>query len=67
MLKIVMEFEFDEEQMRETFDNNEIKFTKKKVKELKEVLDEIHSDTQSELEERLEEIISEQVYAIFDK
>jgi histone H3/H4 len=49
----------DDERLRDIFDNNEVKFSKAKVKRVKEVIDEIESDIQERLEETLEEFIDE--------
>jgi histone H3/H4 len=55
----------DDERLREIFDNNDVKFSKAKVKRVKEVIDEIESDIQERLEESLEEFIEEIVQEEF--
>lgn len=54
----------NEEQVRELFDNCEVKFSKKKVKELKDMVNEVEMDIQEQLEdtlrEQLEELIADE-------
>lgn len=66
MLKITLTFEMEEEQLREMFENNDIRFSKKKVKELKSEMDFSIDVVQSELEERFEEIVNEWVQNTFE-
>lgn len=65
MIKVTLTFEMDEEQLRELFESNEVKFSKKKAKELQENLDYTQEDIQVQLEESFEEIIDEMIMEIF--
>ena len=67
MLKLTVTFELDEEQLRDIFENHEIKFSKKKVKEIQVALEEAQSDVQTNLEEQFEEIVAEIMTDLFDK
>lgn len=67
MLSLTIKFELDEEQLRDLFENHEIKFSKKKVKEIQACLEETHSDIQMTLEEQFEEIVAEAITDLFDK
>jgi hypothetical protein len=61
MIKVTIEL--DEEQLRELFEEREIKFSKKKVKEIQEQLNEDFS----ELEERLGELVDEIIVDNYEK
>lgn len=67
MLKITMTFEMDEEQLKEIFDNYDIKFTKKKAKELQMEMEESVSNVQTDMEERFEEIVGEWIENQFEE
>ncbi len=66
MLKIKFEFELDEEQLREMFDDYEIKFTKTKAKELQKAMNFSSDDVQVEMEERFAEIVEEWIQNLFE-
>lgn len=67
MLKLTLTFELDEEQLRDIFESNEIKFSKKKVKEIQATLEETEMDIQSNLDEVFEEIVTEILTDLFEK
>lgn len=67
MLSLVIKFELDEEQLRDLFEAHDIKFSKKKVKEVQACLEETHSDIQMTLDEPFEEIVAEIITDLFDK
>ena len=67
MLKITMTFEMDEEQLREIFESYDIKFTKKKAKELQMEMEESVSNVQTDMEERFEEIVGEWIENQFEE
>lgn len=62
-LKIKIEIEFDEEQVRDIFDSYDIKFSKKKLADLKRELKEnpewVRDDIESDIENTLGNIINE--------
>ena len=49
----------EDEQLQDLFDNNEVKFSKAKLKRLKEIVDEVETDIQERLEETFSEFIDE--------
>lgn len=49
----------EDEQLQDLFDNNEVKFTKVKLKKLKEMINEVETDFQERLEETFSELIEE--------
>jgi hypothetical protein len=60
-MAIKVEVFIEEEQIREIFEDVEIKFSKKKLKELKELIDYADIDIKERLEETLREIIEEMI------
>jgi hypothetical protein len=66
MLKLTFTFEIDEEQLREMFDSYEIKFSKKKVKDLQKEMDYSLDDVQVDMEERFAEIVEEWIQNTFE-
>lgn len=66
MIKITLTFEMDEEQLKELFESNEVKFSKKKGKELQHELEYNSEDIQIALEENFEEIVSENIHELFE-
>jgi hypothetical protein len=58
MLKFKVTFELEEEQLRDLFEANDIKFTKKKAKEIQKAIDE-NFDYIVVLEEAFSEMIDE--------
>jgi hypothetical protein len=66
MLKINVTLELDEEQLRDIFESLEIKFSKKKAKELQEEVDSIESDIQIMMQDTFEEIISNTISDFFE-
>ena len=66
-LKITITFEIDEETLRDMFENYELKFTKKKIKELQEDMDYNLDNVQVELEERFHEIVEESIQNLFEE
>ena len=66
MIKITVVFEMEEEQIKELFESNEIKFSKKKLKELQEDLDDTTPDVQETLEETFKEIVEERIQELFE-
>ena len=67
MLKVKISFEMDEESIREVFENYEIKFSKKKIAELKADIKENEHNLQEELQERFEEVIAEWIENMFSE
>jgi hypothetical protein len=65
MIKIALEFEIDEDILKEMFDDCEVKFTKKKGKELQEELESNTGDTEMELSEHFEEHVREWIENLF--
>ena len=66
MIKITVVFEMDEETIKDLFEGNEIKFSKKKLKELQEDLDDTAPDVQEALEETFQEIVEERIQELFE-
>jgi hypothetical protein len=66
-LKINITLELSEDQLRDIFDSYDIKFTKKKVKELQQELDNAGDSVQMELEEAFEEIVGNWVNEFFSE
>jgi protein associated with RNAse G/E len=66
MIKISVTFEMDEEQLKDLFESHEIKFTKKKGKELQHELEYTSEDVQIALEESFEEVVSERIQELFE-
>jgi hypothetical protein len=66
MLKLTFTFEIDEEQLREMFDSYEIKFSKKKAKDLQKEMDYSLDDVQVDMEERFAEIVEEWIQNTFE-
>jgi hypothetical protein len=66
-LKISLTFEMDEEQLREIFDSYDLKFTKKKVKELQAEMDYGLDNVQVDMEERFQEVVEEWIQNQFDE
>jgi protein associated with RNAse G/E len=66
MLKITVTFEMDEEQLRDLFENMDIKFTKTKGKQLQKELEYTSEDVQIALEESFEEIVTETIEELFE-
>ncbi len=67
MLKLTITFEMDEDQLREIFESNDLKFTKKKAKELQKEMDFSLDNVQVDMEERFEEIVDEWIQNQFDE
>jgi protein associated with RNAse G/E len=66
-LKITVSFEMDEEQLRDIFESLDIKFTKKKIKELQEEMELCQDSIQVDMEERFAEIVEEWIQSQFDE
>ena len=66
-IKLTLTFEVDEEQLREIFENYEIKFTKKKAKELQDEMDYGLDNIQVDMEERFIEVVEEWIQNQFDE
>ena len=66
MIKITVVFEMEEEEIKDLFEGNEIKFSKKKLKELQEDLDDTAPDVQEALEETFQEIVEEKIQELFE-
>lgn len=67
MLKLTLTFEMDEEQLRGIFEDRDIKFTKKKAKELQEELKDNYDSVQVDMEERFAEIVEEWIENQFEE
>jgi hypothetical protein len=61
MVKVTLTFEMDEDKLREIFDDYDVKFTKKKAKELQTDLNLNLFQVEEDMWERFEEIVSEWV------
>lgn len=59
MFKITFNFEMDEEQLRDIFENHDIKFSKKKVKEIKQDMEFNFDTVMIEMEEKFSEVFEE--------
>jgi hypothetical protein len=66
-LKLTITFEMDEEQLRDIFESCDIKFTKKKAKELQDEMDYGQDGVQVDMEERFAEIVEEWISNQFDE
>ena len=66
MIKITLTFEIDEEHLKELFEENEVKFTKKKAKELQHELEYNSEDIQIGLEDGFVEIVNENIHELFE-
>ena len=66
MIKFTVVFEIEEEELKELFESNEVKFSKKKAKELQEELNNTDVDVQEVLQEAFEEIVSEAIQELFE-
>jgi hypothetical protein len=66
MIKMTVTFEMEEEELRDLFENCEIKFSKKKMKDLQWELDYNADSVQEQLEESFEEVVSEMIQEIFE-
>lgn len=66
MIKISIDLELDEERLREIFEEQEIRFSKKKAKELQRDLDN-NEYVQEILEEKFEEFVEELIWELFEQ
>jgi hypothetical protein len=66
-ITLTLTFEVDEEQLREIFENYELKFTKKKIKELQTEMDYSLDDIQVDMEERFLEVVEEWIQNTCDE
>jgi len=66
VIKFTVVFEIEEEELKELFESNEVKFSKKKAKELQEELNNTDVDVQEVLQEAFEEIVSEAIQELFE-
>ena len=66
MIKFTVVFEIEEEELKELFESNEVKFSKKKAKEVQEELNNTDIDVQEVLQEAFEEIVSETIQELFE-
>jgi hypothetical protein len=66
-MKFKIELEIDPERVEEMFDEREIKFSKRKMTELKKILQENMADWIAELEERFEEIVDTSIEENFEQ
>lgn len=65
MIKI--EVFLEQEQVEELFENVEVRFSKKKMKELKEMINDQEIDIKERLEEALKEVLEEMVQDEWEK
>lgn len=65
MIKLTFTVALDEEQLRDLFEEREIKFSKAKAKKLQKELDYNADDIQSVFEENFEEIVDETIEDMF--
>lgn len=66
-LKVTLNLELDEERLRDIFEGYEIKFSKAKIKRLKEMIEEVYPDIVEAMEAALEEQISELITDEWEK
>jgi hypothetical protein len=66
MLKFKIEFELDEEQLRDIFDSYDIKFSKAKMKQLKKEMNQGFEYVQTDMEERFQEVVEEWIQNLFE-
>jgi len=66
VIKFTVVFEIEEEELKELFESNEVKFSKKKAKEVQEELNNTDIDVQEVLQEAFEEIVSETIQELFE-
>jgi hypothetical protein len=66
-ITLTLTFEVDEEQLREIFENYELKFTKKKIKELQTEMDYSLDDIQVDMEEKFLEVVEEWIQNTCDE
>jgi hypothetical protein len=66
-VKLTLTFEIDEETLREVFDSYDLKFTKKKIKELQEDMEQNFDVVQVDMEERFREVVEEWIQNQFDE
>jgi thermostable 8-oxoguanine DNA glycosylase len=66
VIKFIVVCEIEEEELKELFESNEVKFSKKKAKEIQEELNNIDTDIQGVLQEAFEEIVSETIQELFE-
>ena len=64
---MTISFEMDEEELKDLFENNEVKYSKKKAKELQDELEYNSEDIQITLEENFEEIVRENIHEYLNK
>lgn len=65
-VKYTITIELSEDQLRDIFESYDVKFTKKKVKELQDELDNAGDSVQMELEEAFEEIAGNLINDMFE-
>jgi len=66
VIKLTVVFEIEEEELKELFESNEIKYSKKKAKELKEELEYTVESVQEALEETFQEVVSDRIQELFE-
>ena len=66
-VKLSLTFEIDEETLREIFDSYDLKFTKKKIKELQSEMEDNFDTVQIDMEERFREVVEEWIQNQFDE
>jgi transposase len=66
MIKLSVDLELDEERLREIFEGQDIKFSKKKATELKRDLAN-NEYVQEILEEKFEEFVEELIWELFEQ
>lgn len=66
-VKVQVTLEINEEQLRDIFESYDIKFTKKKVKELNGEINDNEAVWFSDLEESFEEIVGNWLQEMFDE
>ena len=64
---LTLTFEIDEETLREIFDSYDLKFTKKKIKELQSEMEDNFDSVQVDMEERFREVVEEWIQNQFDE
>jgi anti-sigma28 factor (negative regulator of flagellin synthesis) len=65
MLKIKIEFEIEENELQEIFESYNIKFTKKKVTELKKAIKDGEIDLTYEVEDDIKSVLGDAIDSMF--
>jgi hypothetical protein len=67
MLKFTVSFVIEEDQLKDIFESYDIKYTKKKLKELKEYVKDNEYIFEEEMADDFERVVGDMVSALFDE